>query len=146
VIDRPADAVQRLVWDGLVRDAARLVGVAVATLVVMAPVAYAVGRVEGLVAAALACLVCCGAGILGLVVSEQYARRNKAVAGVLAGMAVRISIVPAALLALWFSGMDLVETGLAFYLIAFYLITLAADTWLATAGRGTAGRVRGEER
>lgn len=145
MVKRPAAAVQRLVWDGQVRDAARLAGVAAATLAVIAPVAYLAGHRGGLAAAALACVVCGTAAIAGLIVSQRYAQRDQAVAGVLAGMAVRISLVPGALLALRFWGVDLVETGLAFFLVAFYLIMLAADTWLSAARRELTGRVRGEE-
>ena len=110
---------------------AQLLIVIATSYLALAPLAYALGGGTGLLASAIAAVVCLLAGAGALVVGNLFPGPQSVAIGALAGMLVRMAAPLLFVVIVYSQGGPLVEAGLVFYLLAYYLITLAAETWMS---------------
>ncbi len=111
-----------------------LVGVVLVAWLVLLPVALSMGNRPGMLAESLAAAVCLISGLLALVVQGMRLGGQLAVAQVLLGMALRMSLPLVAAIAVRLSGSHLLEAGFLVWLIAFYFVGLLVEVPLALAG------------
>jgi hypothetical protein len=102
-----------------------------ATLVLVAPAAYALQAAIGIAAAATAALVCLIASVMAALAGGIVSRRGHVLAATLLPMLVRMALPLTFCAAAQFWRGPLVESGLALYVVGFYVLTLAIDTWLS---------------
>ena len=93
-------------------------------------IAWWVAGSSGVAAAGLAGATCWLGAAGALETATLLARRGHGLAGLLAGMAIRMGVPLAMALILFVRGGPLVEGGLLYYFLAFYPLTLAVETAL----------------
>lgn len=91
-------------------------------------IAWWVAGSSGVAAAGLAGVTCWLGAAGALETATLLARRGHGLAGLLAGMAIRMGVPLAMALILFVRGGPLVEGGLLYYFLAFYPLTLAIET------------------
>ena len=112
-----------------------LLGLAVLVFyVAVAPVAFFIGSMSGLWAAAVAAMVCLVGAAVALAISHLLRSPEHALYGVLFGMAARMCIPLASGLLLHLCGGALAEAGVLYYLLVFYPLTLGVETMLSLPG------------
>ena len=97
----------------------------------VAPVACCCGGRAGMLAAAAAAFLCLAGATLALVVSHALREPNRALYGMLFGMAARMGIPLGSGLLCHVQGGALAEAGLLYYLLVFYPVTLGVETALS---------------
>jgi hypothetical protein len=99
-------------------------------LVLVLPFAIWLGGPPVVGAAAAAAAVVWIASALGLGVCELVRKPGEVLAGVLLGMAIRMTLPLAACVLVHLGGGPLADAGFVFFVLGFYMIALAADTLL----------------
>lgn len=108
-----------------------LAAVVVAVYALVAPVAYWVTGMAGLVATAAAAGVCWIGAAGALAVSRAFRGPNRALHGVLCGMLLRTGLPLVSALVLQLSIDALADAHLLVYFLVFYPITLLVETILS---------------
>ena len=120
-------------WGVVSRIAALFAAVAVAYLA-LAPVAWAIGNVTGLLASAVAAALCLAGATLALLVNYILRGPNLALQNLLLGMLLRMG-VPLMLGLMLHTRVDLLAAGgMLYYLVGFYFVTLTVETVLTLPG------------
>ena len=86
----------------------------------------------GVVAAAVAAVICTFSGGMSLVADDRARRRDAPFTGIMLGMFYRMGLPFVALLVIKWRSQPLWEAAAALYLLLFFLVGLAATTLLAT--------------
>ena len=115
----------QMTWLGRVLT---LLAVMFLAFLVATPVAlYTCGR-DGMVAAAVALVICLLGGLGSLLVCELFRDPNLVLYRVLIGTMLRMGLPLGLFLVVYYRGGTLVEAGVGFYVIGFYLIMLTTET------------------
>jgi hypothetical protein len=119
---------RRLAQNSLLARMAILAAAVVLSAIVVLPVGYAIlPRKDSLLAGGLAAGICLPAGWIALGIRELLRRPQQAVAMAVAGATVRLGIVFAAAMLIYWQGGPLVSAGVLYYLIAFYQVMLSVE-------------------
>ena len=117
---------------GLLHSTTMLAGCIFAVALVLFPFAWRQAGFGGLAGLAIAAGIGLASGLLAEALSSIASRAVSPLAGVMAGMAVRMLLplsVCVGLAVLGHSGRQ--QLAFICYLLAFYAVTLVAETWLA---------------
>lgn len=106
----------------------------VAALVV--PLAYRSSGVPGVVAAALAALICFAGAAAALLLNDRLRGPDLAAPALLLGMLCRTGLPLVTALVIHLRAKELSEAGLPICLLIFYLLCLAVETWLSLPEEG----------
>jgi hypothetical protein len=123
-------------WLYNLRNRNAAVRIATLTLVVLVvfglvgPVAFHIGGLMALAAAALAAGLCLAGGSMALMASRLLPGPNLALVALMTSMTARMAIPLAFGLAIHLHGGPLAKAGLLYYLLVFYPVTLAVETLL----------------
>jgi hypothetical protein len=116
-----------------------LVACQLATLLVLAPVAWLIAGLQGVVLVMAACAVCLASGLASLLVGLVFRGPQKVLLHLGFGMALRSGIPLLFVLLIVTHGRPLVEAGAVYYLLCFYFIGLLSETIMAVPGNLVAG-------
>ncbi len=108
-----------------------LTGAIVVSFAIMAPLSYRAHETMGLWAAAIAAAVCLLAPLGASFVTRAFAARDKALAGLLVSMFLRMGIPLAFCLVMQIQKGPLLEAGIVYCVLVFYLVVLAVETCFA---------------
>jgi len=106
----------------------------------LCPLSYGLSGVDGLVASAVAALVCLAGGELGLLVAAAFRGPMAAMNGAVLGMLVRMVVPLFGGVAIHLMVPRLADAGFVFYLVAFYMVDLAAEIMLLLAANSRVDR------
>jgi hypothetical protein len=112
----------------------RLATLAIVVLVayaITAPVAARLGGSVGLVAAAIAAVLCLLGAAAALAIGDRFRRSGEILAALWVGTALRTGIPFVAGMPIHLHGGSLAQAGLLWYLLGFYLVVLATGTILS---------------
>ena len=113
-----------------------LIGVTLAVLAAVAPVAMCLSGLAGLGTAAAAAGVCLLGAVLALAAGHRLRVAKQALAEVLVGMFLRMAVPLSALLICQLCEGVLAEHGFVYYLVVFYPVTLSIEVALSLPGGG----------
>ncbi|MBN1589970.1 MAG: hypothetical protein JW888_10680 [Pirellulales bacterium] len=116
---------------GLVTRATVLVLAVAVVYLLVAPGAWCFGGPVGPVSAAVAGLCCLAGAMLALISGEPFRTTERALHGMLLGMAFRMGIPLGVGLAVYLHGGALVQAGFIYYLLVFFEITLLVEVYLS---------------
>lgn len=100
---------------------------------VVAPLAYQVSAVPGLVASATGAAICLSGAALALLIAAVLQGPGTAMHRMVLGMFARTMLPLLAAVALHFKVPSLAQAGMIFYVLVFYMATLTAETVVALA-------------
>lgn len=118
---------------GLSASLAFLAVVMFVLLAVVAPLAWLAGGSSGVVAAAVAMLICLAAGASALLLGSLLKAPELVLHRALITMLPRFGIPMGCCMALFTSNRNMVDAGLSVYIVIFFLVMLAVETGLTVA-------------
>jgi hypothetical protein len=122
---------QRLADLGIVGRSALLALLFALLWALSVPVAFSLSGIKGILAALSAAIVVWIASAAGMAIGELFHGPNEAVAKLLFGMVIRMTVPLIACLLVLLTGSRLATAGFVFYVLGFYLLALPVDTVLA---------------
>ncbi len=124
-----------IIWNkvgrlGLIAQSTLVSAVVVAVWALVAPVAYSISGVWGLIAAGAGAGVCWLGAQLAVAIASLFRGPEAVLQRVLLGMLARTMIPLVLGVALHFKFPSLADAGVVAYLLLFYFVTMATDTML----------------
>ncbi len=108
-----------------------LTGAIAVSFAIVAPLSYRAHEMMGLWAAVIAAAVCLLSPLGASLATRAFATRDKALAGLLVSMFLRMGIPLAFCLVMQIQKGPLLEAGIVYCVLVFYLVVLAVETWFA---------------
>jgi hypothetical protein len=118
---------------GFPAQAGLVAGVVVVACLAVAPVAYAISGSAGVIAAAVAALVCLIGALFALIAMLPFGGPSAAMYSLTVGMLARTIVPLVCGVVLHLRVPFLAGAGMIFYLLVFYMIALATETVLTVA-------------
>ena len=108
-----------------------LIGAIAVSFAIVAPLSYRAHEMMGLWAAVIAVAVCLLSPLGASLATRAFATRDKALAGLLVSMFLRMGIPLAFCLVMQIQKGPLLEAGIVYYVLVFYLVVLVVETYFA---------------
>ena len=108
-----------------------LTGTLAVSFAIVAPLSYRAHETMGLWAAAIAATVCLLAPLGASFATWAFATRDRALAGLLVSMFLRMGIPLVFCLVMQIQKGPLEEAGIVYCVLVFYLVVLVVETWFA---------------
>ncbi len=121
----------RITKSGTLGLIALLLVMAAAMCILLSPLAFLLGGLDGIVAAAVAAAAVWAASACGIAIGELFHGPNAALFKLLFGMIIRMGLTLCACLLVLLTDSSPARAGFVFYALAFYLAILPIDAWSA---------------